>query len=579
MSSREILAGKAYAELSLRDKLSADLQVAQARMLAFGRFAMSWGARLMGGAGAVGAGFLASLSSFSNTGAQLNDMAERSGMAASSFSALSYAAKLTGTDVEAVAKAGTALAKFTLDLSRDGKKSVQVLRELGIAKDAFLAASPERKFQLLADALAEQPNPTLRSALAMKVLGKSASDLVPMLKLGADGLAELIAEGASFGAILNEDEIKKASELDDAWDRLQAAGQGLINRVAIPLADAMTGFVESVADGIGVLSQFLANNQQIVVYGAISVGVVFGLGAALVGLGAAAWLAAAAIGAVTSITAAWTAITAAAAATLAAITSPLGILVGSLLAMVGIVALGAVLWVRYTESGKQAFSVLSAEARGFADTLGTTAGGVFDALMAGDWKLAGDVIGAGLQAGLAQAMASIETLWLGLWNAMETHALEVFKRLATALAPLGNTQWKAVLEQSAVLAGAFQKQSNKEFAKGAADAVAKYANAKAALEKERLKAGRERERADEKWKRTHSSMIGKIEGGDLGSLAGTAATSRTFGTFSGAAALLANQIGGDNAGERTAKATEEMSLKLDEIKVAIESADEATYDD
>lgn len=86
----------------------------------------------------------------------------------------------------------------------------------------------------------------------------------------------------------------------------------------------------------------------------------------------------------------------------AAIASPVGLLAA---AVVG----GAVAWVKFSESGKSAWSGLLAVVLPIFETLKTTFAGVKDAIMSGDWAGAGAIAMAGLKVAFFQGLGGIES--------------------------------------------------------------------------------------------------------------------------------------------------------------------------
>lgn len=618
MSTKEILAGKAYGELSLRDKMTAGLKTAQANLMSFAARANSFGTRVLAGFGLAGGAFAFGkitglFDTFTNVGAELQDMSNQTGFAAESLSALSYAAQMTGTNVEAVGPAARSLSKFTLDVAKGGKQSAATLKLLGINAKEFLAATPEAKLMLVADSLAKIHDPLIRNALAMKVLGKGAKDLMPMLAEGSKGLMKLFAEGRDNGAILSQDEITKAAELDDAWDRLKATGQGLINVVAIPLADALATVLNWATKGVAAVSAFLKANQVLVVVGAIVVGTVFAIGGALIGLAGAAWVVATAIGAITTIMANWAAIMAVGGAVLAFILNPITLLVAGIVGLIAILVVGAAMWFRYTKSGQEAFAMLATYIAEWKDTVLLTIAGVTDAIASNNWEQATRVASAGLASGFS--LTGLTSIWDAftnyLWQSwysfiqmfadtngwLEAAMLPFQEFMGTAYEGANpySEMWSKI---SADAANELEKLQNEAAtpgtSKGQSKAASDYANAKADLEKEREKARLEREQLDkaaadkakeerEKIEKAWKDKWGKIMG-SFGGLNGAADPAKLqgshFSTFSGTAANLAAQMRPESAAhERTAKATEASLEKLSEIKKAIEDNETETYGD
>ena len=97
------------------------------------------------------------------------------------------------------------------------------------------------------------------------------------------------------------------------------------------------------------------------------------------------------------------------AAAFAALLSPMGLVVAAL-------AVGAVAWSRYTDSGKQAVKGLQDALAPFVETFKSTFEGIKDALTAGDLALAGKIAVKGLQIAFLQGMELLRDSIGGIWG-------------------------------------------------------------------------------------------------------------------------------------------------------------------
>lgn len=320
--SRDIKAGGAtvYVGADLAN-LVKGLQSASKRLHSFGKSVSSAGFGVAKVGASIAAPILAAAKIFQSAGDQVNDMSQRVGVSAKTLSEMGYAAKLSGSNMEDLEAGFKAMAK---------------------SDAAFMAGSPDEKFLKIADSIAEMKNPMQQAAVAMKIFGKAGIKLLPMLKLGADGIAEMRQEAIDLGASISNEDAAAAGELGDAFDRVTSALKGGVMQVGAAVAPIITGIANNLATIISFSTAWIKENRGVFV-SVLAIGV--GVAALGVGLSAAGFLA---MGIGSAL--------AAAAATIAFLTSPLGVAVGLT------IGLGAgLLYITgaFTELGKAGSGVFS----------------------------------------------------------------------------------------------------------------------------------------------------------------------------------------------------------------------------
>jgi hypothetical protein len=116
-----------------------------------------------------------------------------------------------------------------------------------------------------ADQFAGMEDSAAKTALAMELFGKAGAALIPVLNLGAAGLAEFDAMAEQLGLTLDETTARNAERFNDTLDLIGQAGQGVarqlmaellptLNSVAAGMFDAVTkgDTLRKVAEALGV---------------------------------------------------------------------------------------------------------------------------------------------------------------------------------------------------------------------------------------------------------------------------------------------------------------------------------------
>lgn len=411
MAAKDIEAGRAFVSLRLQDLMSQGLDRVERRMMSFGKGVGLAGAGLMGmGGGAaaaiggIGAAVFGAAKSFADTGSQLADMSARTGIAASSLSALGYAAGMTGADLQSIENASRTMQKTIGEAAYGGQAASESLKHLGISAKDLKGMNVEQQFATIGDAISKIEDPTMRNAAAMGVFGKSATSIMPML---TGGLSDMISEAQELGLVMSNEDVAAADALGDAMDKITLVFKAVINTVGAAVAGPLTDIIGKVVSIVGVANRWVQANRGLVrglVYilgigGAVAAAVA-ALGAVLVGVGGAISLAGMALGAIP-------AVFSAIAAVIGAVFSPMGALVAILLGLVGAAIYfrsalyeafqGVLVWIQ---------PVIDAFWR-IMEVAMTAFQGIVDALSNGNLQAAADIAIAGLIAVFWKAASEI----------------------------------------------------------------------------------------------------------------------------------------------------------------------------
>jgi hypothetical protein len=209
---------------------------------------------------------------------QFDDMRQRTGVAADVLSELAYAAKLSGSSIEGLQRGLTLLSRNLSAAAEGLKEPSEAFGALGVAvTDARGVLRPvDDVLGDLADRFAAMEDGTTKTALALRIFGKSGAELIPFLNNGRDGLAAFRAEAAALGLTVSNETAMAASQLRDNMDRLKAAGQGVANQLVtemLPTFIALTDRFIASAKNSGAL-EVAVKTLGIAFRGLVSAGVI-----------------------------------------------------------------------------------------------------------------------------------------------------------------------------------------------------------------------------------------------------------------------------------------------------------------
>ena len=175
----------------------------------------------------------------------------QTGLDTSTLQGLDYASKFLDFD-----GIDQSLVKLTtsMDKARDGaEKQAEAFNRLGVSvtgTDGQLRDNWET-FKDVIDALGKVENETERDALANELFGKSYSDLKPLIDAGSDALQDFMDEAKDLGHVLDESQIKKLGEVDDAYQEYQLKLDDVKRKIAVEFAPVSIGVMEKFGDFVG----------------------------------------------------------------------------------------------------------------------------------------------------------------------------------------------------------------------------------------------------------------------------------------------------------------------------------------
>lgn len=146
----------------------------------------------------------------------ITDAAARTGIATDDLQKLDFAAKQSGTNLRAVEMG-------LKELARGAATNVKEFDALGIATRELDGSQRNVRAMLddVADRLAATSSQAERTALAVRLLGQSGADLVPLLQGGSAGLRAMGNEAQRLGQVMNSEAVAALAKAKDNIEAFQ----------------------------------------------------------------------------------------------------------------------------------------------------------------------------------------------------------------------------------------------------------------------------------------------------------------------------------------------------------------------
>lgn len=184
--------------------------------------------------GVTGAALGALAKGYADTTGFIGDTANRTGISRKRFQELGYAAQISGSSAEVLAGA---LQKMNINVgaaAKGSKELTDMFSGLGIKlknTDGSLKSTDEQ-FNIFVDRISKIKDPSLQAQAAVKIFGKSATELLPLIREGTGGLGKMAAEAKRLGIVLSDDAVGAGEDFGDTLDKMAFAFKGVGNTIA-----------------------------------------------------------------------------------------------------------------------------------------------------------------------------------------------------------------------------------------------------------------------------------------------------------------------------------------------------------
>lgn len=192
-----------------------------------------------------------------NLADELTSMSDVTGRSVEELQKLKYIGDDVGASLDIFAASQSRLTKNMSEAQQGTDAQALAFAQLGVHylnADGSLRNVTNVMYEAF-DALGKMTNETERDALAMELFGKSATDLNPLIKAGADELKRLGDEAKNSGAVMSAEAVQGLDAMGDAFAHVQQKATALIGELVGGLIPNMKT--------VGELNADVAKNEEI----------------------------------------------------------------------------------------------------------------------------------------------------------------------------------------------------------------------------------------------------------------------------------------------------------------------------
>lgn len=223
--------------------------------------AAKWGTAIVGGASAAVGGLLAVTNQTAEYADEIDKLSERTGINREELQRWKYAAAQSGGDIGKLEVGIKKLSDVMDDAMNGNKKAAEAFQKLGISlTDANgKAKSTEAVFEDVMKALADMEQGAERNALGNDILGKSYTELLPLLNAGSEGIQELKDRADELGIVMSEEAVKANVTFGDTLQDIKESFAGVVRGLTNSFLPMMQQFADFIVANMPMIHEMLGN--------------------------------------------------------------------------------------------------------------------------------------------------------------------------------------------------------------------------------------------------------------------------------------------------------------------------------
>ncbi len=181
------------------------------------------------------------------------EFSKRIGTAASEVSALDFAIMQTGHPIESMREGLQDLSLQLAKLSRGDIVVADMFNQIGLTAEQLRNKNPAEVFTMIAHRIRQIEDPARQAGAAVRIFGKEAIHLLPLLQSGAVGIGKAMEKAKNLGLLVDNEKLEKLKEGSIALSNIRKALDGIVLQLATNLAPVFGTLIQLLDKWIGKL--------------------------------------------------------------------------------------------------------------------------------------------------------------------------------------------------------------------------------------------------------------------------------------------------------------------------------------
>ncbi|MFM1542287.1 hypothetical protein ABGF49_07710 [Helcococcus ovis] len=205
-----------------------------------------WGAGLVAAATAGGAALLGVANKSAETADRIDKMSLKLGLSRQGFQEWDHIMSQSGMNIDSLQGGMKKLTGSIDDAINGSKSATKAFNRIGVSIDDLKGKSPEQIFELTVKKLQKMPDGAEKAALANDLLGKSASEMAPILAMSAEETEKLRKEAHDLGLVMGDDAVDAGMKFGDTMANLKDSFGMVVTNIGTMVMPIMQKFADCI---------------------------------------------------------------------------------------------------------------------------------------------------------------------------------------------------------------------------------------------------------------------------------------------------------------------------------------------
>ena len=216
------------------------------------------GAGIAAGASIAFGGLLALANKTAAAADEIDKLSERTGINREELQRWRYAAGQSGADVKKLEVGIKKLSDVMDGAAKGNKANVAAFEQLGISltDTSGKVRSTEAVFTDVMAALGDMEQGAARNALGNDLLGKSYTEMLPLLNAGSEGMDALKNRADELGLVMSEDAVKANVKFGDTMDDLKQSFGAVFMHISNAVLPVLQRFIDLILENMPQIQAF-----------------------------------------------------------------------------------------------------------------------------------------------------------------------------------------------------------------------------------------------------------------------------------------------------------------------------------
>ncbi len=189
----------------------------------------------------------------------IDKMSQKLGLSRKAYQEWNYIMSQNGLTIDSMQSGLNKLNNVVDDVRNGNEKAQQSFEKLGLSMNDIDGKSQEEVFSLVINGLQGMESESERAAIANDLLGRSASELAPLLNSGADSANQLKQRAHELGLVLGDEAIDSGVKFTDTLDDLKRSFGSIVTQIGVEFMPVLQNLADWVLENMPKIREVATN--------------------------------------------------------------------------------------------------------------------------------------------------------------------------------------------------------------------------------------------------------------------------------------------------------------------------------